>query len=585
MRGARGEPAGVGGQTFRPVMTVSRATVLRLLTHVGVWAPFLAVVVSSLFAEFHVVGDGSVIALRSWQELTRNGPLLGQPTLLGHHLYDPGPLEYWLLVLPVHLDPVRGVLFGAALWCMVAASVTVEAARSVLSRAGGLIAVAGILLLLLWEPGVAVEPYWNPYFGMMFFFAAIASAWAVASGHRWWWPALVITASVAAQAHLMFVLGAAALALAALAVGMIDAFRAKSGYRWAVAGLLAGLACWSAPLVQQFTQSPGNLSALLARHSQEGYSGLAFALKALMAAVQQPVLWWRPDFSSSVTLLHMIQSQSVAAGVALLVLTVAEVFLAAFGLRCRSLTALAGISLLADAAGLVTLSRIPVDAVDTRLSYLFIVMIPVGMLALLTFVATLVLMFGAVPWLRTRSATDPPAEGGAAEGGAAEGGVRRWAAPLGSAAVVGLAVAVLVPDVTGQRPAMFANDVVLGDTAGTSAAMIERALPKGEIGLTLRVIKPLAYRLTNGIVWALTADGYRPVLVPDTVSDDHLTMAIVMLGTQDISLWVTRPGERTQFIADARAYPPVHRLAAGHAGAVGGAPGWRHCARLSGLGV
>src|SRR5262249_54890291 len=159
------------------------------------------------------------IALRSWQELTRNGPLVGQPTLLGHHLYGPGPLEYWLLALPVHLDPVRGVLLGGALWCMAAASVTIEATRSVLGQVGGLIAAGAILLLLLWEPGVAVVPYWNPYFGMMFFFAAIASGWAVASGHRWWWPALVITASVAAQAHLMYVLGAAALAVVALVVG------------------------------------------------------------------------------------------------------------------------------------------------------------------------------------------------------------------------------------------------------------------------------------------------------------------------------------------------------------------------------
>lgn len=62
------------------------------------------------------------------------------------------------------------------------------------------------------------------------------------SGRRWWWPALVITASVAAQAHLMFALAASALVLLTLIIGLADAFRAKTGYLWTAAGLAAGRA-------------------------------------------------------------------------------------------------------------------------------------------------------------------------------------------------------------------------------------------------------------------------------------------------------------------------------------------------------
>ena len=73
-----------------------------------------------------------------------------------------------------------------------------------------------------------MPPSWNPWFGMMFFIAALAAAWAVMSGHRGWWPALVVTASVAAQAHLMFALASVPVVLTVLALidGPADTVRA-----------------------------------------------------------------------------------------------------------------------------------------------------------------------------------------------------------------------------------------------------------------------------------------------------------------------------------------------------------------------
>ena len=52
---------------------------------------------------------------------------------------------------------------------------------------------------------MALPPSWNPWFGMVFFTAALASAWAAMSGPRVV-AGLVVTGSVAAQAHLMFAL-------------------------------------------------------------------------------------------------------------------------------------------------------------------------------------------------------------------------------------------------------------------------------------------------------------------------------------------------------------------------------------------
>ncbi len=228
-------------------MAISRALLLRVAAHAAAWTPFLTAVAASMRGNWRVVGDGAGIALRSWYALTARGTLVGMPTRLAGGLYDPGPLQFWLLAIPVRLDPVRGVLWGAALWCLAAGSLAVEAAWSVLGEIGGVAASGTILWIVAWMPGIAIKPYWNPWFGTLFFLAALAAGWAVMSGRRWWWPVLVITASVAAQAHLMFAVAAAALALLALIAGLADRSRAKTGYRWAAAGLIAGIACWSAP--------------------------------------------------------------------------------------------------------------------------------------------------------------------------------------------------------------------------------------------------------------------------------------------------------------------------------------------------
>ena len=236
---------------------------LRAVAHLAAWLPFVLGPAGLIRGGWRPVGDEAAIALRSWNLLTAQGPMVGQATRLAHGVFDPGPLEYWLLAIPVHLDTTHGVLWGAALFCLVACSLAVEAAWSVLGAAGGLCASGLIVGLMLWIPGIAVTPSWNPWFGMVFFIAALAAAWAVMSGHRGWWPALVITASIAAQAHLMFTVPSGVLAILALIVGLADSIRGRLGYWWALAGLLAGAACWSAPLIQQFTSPDGNLGLLL----------------------------------------------------------------------------------------------------------------------------------------------------------------------------------------------------------------------------------------------------------------------------------------------------------------------------------
>ena len=97
-----------------------------------------------------------------------------------------------------------GVLWGAAVWCTVAASLAIDAAWAAAGAPGGVLASGMIPGVVAWIPAIAMVPGWNPWFGMMFFIAALAAGSPVLSGRRRWWPVLVVTGSVAAQAHLMY---------------------------------------------------------------------------------------------------------------------------------------------------------------------------------------------------------------------------------------------------------------------------------------------------------------------------------------------------------------------------------------------
>ena len=350
-----------------PVMPRSLTTVFRLGAHLAAWIPFAVGAIRSVQQGSPVIADGAAIALRSWDVLTPYGPLVGQATQLRNGVFDPGPLQYWLLAIPVHIDPRAGVVWGAALWCMVAASLAIEAAWSAFGAFGGLAASGIIIGTVAWQPLVAAGPYWNPWLGVIFFLATLAAGLAVVSGRRRWWPVLILTASVAAQAHLMFALASAALVLVALVAGLADTIRARAGYWWAVLGLMAGAACWIAPFIQQFTSRHGNLSLLIASLGARQSAGPAFGLKALTASALPPTVWWQPSLSFRYEgIASEIGGGTPAFGVAMLVLTAAVLAVAVRPLRSRRLAALAAVSLLTSGAVLATYSNIPVHNIGHR---------------------------------------------------------------------------------------------------------------------------------------------------------------------------------------------------------------------------
>jgi hypothetical protein len=136
-------PAEIATKSSAPVNT----TLLVLIFSYGaVLFAFVPATVRALSQAWSAVSDDAVIAIRTSDALTWAGPLLGQHTLVtsAHSVFDPGPLQYWLLAIPVRIDPQHGALWGAALWCIVAGLITVEATRRAAGPFGA--AIAALLL-------------------------------------------------------------------------------------------------------------------------------------------------------------------------------------------------------------------------------------------------------------------------------------------------------------------------------------------------------------------------------------------------------------------------------------------------------
>jgi hypothetical protein len=394
---------------------------------------------------------------------------------------------------------------------MLACSLTIEAAWSAAGMLGGLLATAIVLGALVWSPGITMVPSWNPWFGMMFFLAAIAAGVATLSGHRGWWPVLVVTGSIAAQVHLMFTITAAVLILLGFAVGLVDTYRGKTGYRWAVIGLIATLACWTAPLIQEFTIRTGNIAALFDAQGAPGsQGGLAFGLKALAASAQPPPFWWTPV--ESLLKLSLVDERSAAVGAVVLALAVAVLVVAAYPLRSRRAVALAAVSVTVAITAMILYSHVPQASITVEtvavdhLRYLMAPMFAVGILFWLA-AGTVLVMAGRRAMSRVQGR--PMASGDDTAISAPQMMAARCATRIigfSAVAIIGLASLAGVEIVNSpifQSPAMRA--------VGAASQQIERDISSRRIMLSVIAPDDRSRRqVTFGLAYALHTVGYRP---------------------------------------------------------------------------
>jgi hypothetical protein len=454
-------------------------------------------------------GDDGAIVFRSWLVLSSHPPLVGQLTHVTsqHAVFDPGPMLFWLLAVPVHIDPRQGGLWGAALLCVVGASLAVEAGWSAYGWPAAVGVVAVVLVMVGEFPAVALDPTWNAHMGTVWFMTTAAVAWAVAVGRLRWWPVLVVAGSFAAQCHLMFAVGSLACVVIAPIVGMAGRRPLR---RWLPAGILAGIACWAAPLYQQVTSHPGNLSLLL--HSQRGAgptAGVRFGLQALAASVGPRPVWWdrgqvpNMDFYQLVPGVH---SHSPSTGVAVLVGLLLCVAIA-WRTGRRALGALALITLVLALAAVWTLAMLPM-AQFLSLIYIAPGLWPVGMIVLLIGAWSVAELALAASRRLGRRRTDGR-PGGSALITDRVGVVLAATA----AALVVVAASALVVHVSATN-----NDLTEGWPLIRQVTLVtqetEHAVPRGRL-----IVRPspgfnASYGVITGLDFLLYADGWRPESPP-----------------------------------------------------------------------
>jgi hypothetical protein len=463
---------------------------------------------------WRALGDDATISFRAYTVLSFHSPLVGQfsTTSLrtGHLLYDPGPLQYWLLTFPVHLDSTQGALWGAALVEALVLSLAIEGLWS----AGRVLAGAAVSLIVLdlaWLiPDIFTHPTWNPNFAIPFVVTSIVLAWVVATGSLGWWPWLVLTASVAVQAELFFAVFAAIVVVAAPLIGLVR--RGTRPLRWLVLGLIVAAICWAPAVVQQIGNgSKGNLSLLL--HNRGGaLLGPSFGFRSLAFAGSLRPIWTMHTRESDLLTLKDIGDRDPIAGVLVLVL-MAIIATTAWWFGRRDLATLAMLGFLCAVATVASLSIVP-KSLFVNLRYLHFFLWPVGILIWVVVLWAVTDLLIAI-WAHRRLAELPGA----------------WATlPAKQRNLIYKAVLVVCILALGALSAqgLLNPDPEQGPQSEVTldvraVALIEKAVPRGHVGLllywgsakdSLLNIFGELFEIGTGAAWQLTADGWDPALPP-----------------------------------------------------------------------
>lgn len=521
--------------------------------------------------------DDAAIAWRTFDVFTAHAPLVGAfndaTVSASRPVFDPGPLEYYLLAVPERIDTVHGVLWGAAVVCIALVVLAVEAAWRAGGPIGGPVAAtavaAGAAVFAATQPTAMINLPWNPNLGAYAFGATLVLAVVAGTGRLGWWPVAVVTGSLAAQCHLIFAPASLAALAVALGFGLVHRLRRAGGDPAGATrsgrlrpllpvalGLGLGLLTLAAPLGQQLATQPGNLTLLARNLGRGGASlGLGFGLRAVDQVAGLPPAFARtaPPLTGDDWYLHFLHDLfggSVAGGIALLV-ACAVVSVAAAAWHRVGLAALAGV---AAASGLVLAAtfgaiKSPFVSITT---YTDVALWPVGMLVDATLVwAAAELAAAGARRLRPRLALD-----------------RARATVTAAVASAVVLVPLCTWSVAAVAPATATSGGVIGGwtvahAVGPLASTLERERPAGAV-----LVEPAVQLLPNGLsTWALTealayrlhADGYDARL-PAPMQPEVGPDAAPVGGERVYLVQPDGPG-RWRLVAVARARP-VHVLSA-----------------------
>jgi hypothetical protein len=258
--------------------------------------PVIASTIKALGEGLTPTGDRAIIATRAYDVFSSHTPLVGQysasTVLYKHIVHSLGPTPYWLIALPARLGSAT-----TADVVMAAVNVLAILAAVALARKRGgiplmLVAAGALALMCNSLSPETLHDIWNPSAGLLPFTLLMFVSWSLACGEHRLLPAGAVLASFAAQCELVFLLPSAIV----LAVGVVGLLTSSKGrlraWPWWIAALLAGLTCWSAPIVDELTGRPGNLTLVVEAALSHGPTlGLAAGFRAVVHAIGIPP-WW-----------------------------------------------------------------------------------------------------------------------------------------------------------------------------------------------------------------------------------------------------------------------------------------------------
>ncbi len=489
-------------------------TALRVVSHLAAELPLVVLGVVELARGWRPLYDNADLALRSFQVLSSRSPLVGHEmavTAGSHAVFGPGPIQNWLLALPVRLDPAQGLLWGSLVAVVLAVALAIEAAWAVARWRGAMVAAGSVLVLVLARTDVALDVAWNVWFGLFYLITAVATGLAVATGRFRWWPITVVTATVVVQCHAAFAPPAVAVCLVAPVVGAVGVVargeHRRIGSTWLLVGLVVGAALWAAPLAQEATTRPGNLTLLVRAARESGPTiGWSAALHAFGGAAGVPPSWAHPSPPPGAAMFFSIAGTFAGPawwGVLVFVL-LSVVATVAWRADRPALAAMALLTLTLSVGAVAAIGSVP-SSQFLVVGYLGALWVPVSTAVWVTFAwAVGELAAGASRRRRGAATAVPPEPGG-----------HGWERPVGAAAAVLLVLASTgvvwrgLDRMDGTDPTLGGWPAVHATTAAADAA--SRVAPHGPF--RLEVAGPRSadhFAVVTGVAYLLTTRGLDP---------------------------------------------------------------------------
>jgi len=358
----------------------SCATHLFWVSIVVAVTPIVVAAVRGCFQDWNPVSDNGLVAVRSFDVLTTHPPLLGlwsSASIWSKVQFNlPGPLEFQLLAVPVHVLGHRvGTAIGMGTVNVVAVVGTAVLARR---RGGPLLAVGALLFVVSLEWSMGSELLYDPWpinSAPFIFVLFLFAGWSVADGDLVALPVLAFAASYLVQTHLSYVILVPVVGAVAVAgFTMFVRSRRRSdpdgwprlkrrALIWLSVSALFTLVLWAPPIYQQFTHHPGNLTQLVKASSAKPPipSDVQAAVKVVGSTVALPPWWLPPSYGSpSFDLAGNGRPLLLAAaGIALLAAAGTVLARRAIRLGDRTSTAVLAVAGGALLAGLVTVYKSP----------------------------------------------------------------------------------------------------------------------------------------------------------------------------------------------------------------------------------